>query len=226
MHDKTIVALDMPSLKDNLNLIDQLENHMWYKTGLNFVTQNGFDAVRNLALYKNVFLDLKLYDISNTIQDAVKNIADMGVKFLTVMGDPHIVEAASKVKGDVKILAVTILTSLNRNDLNMNLIKDGDLDYIVEQRSDLAFRFGADGVICSPEEIKLLRKTHLRTDFTTAKYNDKLIVTPGIRNKEDDAGDQKRIATRSQAIKNGADYVVVGRPVYKAKNPLEALRNL
>jgi len=216
MHDKTIVALDMPSLKDNLNLIDQLENHMWYKTGLNFVTQNGFDAVRNLALYKNVFLDLKLYDIGNTVQDAVRNVADMGVKFLTVMGDPHIVEAASKVKGDVKILAVTVLTSLNRNDLNMNLIKDGDLDYIVEQRTDLAFRFGADGVICSPEEIKLLRKN----------YKDKFIVTPGIRNKQDDAGDQKRIATRSQAMKDGADYVVVGRPVYKAHNPLEALRNL
>ena len=216
MHDKTIVALDMPSLKDNLNLIDQLENHMWYKTGLNFVTQNGFDAVRNLALYKNVFLDLKLYDIGNTVQDAVRNVADMGVKFLTVMGDPHIVEAASKVKGDVKILAVTVLTSLNRNDLNMNLIKDGDLDYIVEQRTDLAFRFGADGVICSPEEIKLLRKN----------YKDKFIVTPGIRNKQDDAGDQKRIATRSQAMKDGADYVVVGRPVYKAQNPLEALRNL
>ena len=189
MHDKTIVALDMPSLKDNLNLIDRLDNHMWYKTGLNFVTQNGLDAVRNLALYKNVFLDLKLYDIGNTVQDAVRNVADMGVKFLTVMGDPHIVEAASKVKGDVKILAVTVLTSLNRNDLNMNLIKDGDLDYIVEQRTDLAFRFGADGVICSPEEIKLLRKN----------YKDKLIVTPGIRNKQDDAGDQKRIATRSQA---------------------------
>ena len=216
MHDKTIVALDMPSLKDNLNLIDQLDNHMWYKTGLNFVTQNGFDAVRNLALYKNVFLDLKLYDIGNTVQDAVRNVADMGVKFLTVMGDPHIVEAASKVKGDVKILAVTVLTSLNRNDLNMNLIKDGDLNYIVEQRTDLAFRFGADGVICSPEEIKLLRKN----------YKDKFIVTPGIRNKQDDAGDQKRIATRSQAMKDGADYVVVGRPVYKAHNPLEALRNL
>jgi len=99
---------------------------------------------------------------------------------------------------------------------DMNLIKDGDLDYIVEQRTDLAFRFGADGVICSPEEIKLLRKN----------YKDKLIVTPGIRNKQDDAGDQKRIATRSQAFTNGADYVVVGRPVYKAHNPLEALRNL
>ena len=122
MHDKTIVALDMPTLKDNLNLIEQLGDHQWYKTGLNFVTQNGFDAVRNLARYKNVFLDLKLYDIGNTVQDAVRNVADMGVKFLTVMGDPHIVEAASKVKGDVKILAVTVLTSLNRNDLNMNLI--------------------------------------------------------------------------------------------------------
>ena len=130
MHDKTIVALDMPTLEDNLNLVEQLGDHQWYKTGLNFVTQNGFDAVRNLARYKNVFLDLKLYDIGNTVQDAVRNVADMGVKFLTVMGDPHIVEAASKVKGDVKILAVTVLTSLNRNDLNMNLIVDGDIQYI------------------------------------------------------------------------------------------------
>ena len=121
---------------------------------------------------------------------------------------------------------VTILTSLNRNDLNMNLIKDGDLKHIVEQRADIAFRFGADGVICSPEEIKLLRKTHLRTDFSSVNYDDKLIVTPGIRSKQDDTGDQKRIATRSQAIKDGADYVVIGRPIYKANNPLEALRSL
>lgn len=216
MHDKTIVALDMPTLKDNLNLIEKLDNHQWYKTGLNFVTQNGFDAVRNLARYKNVFLDLKLYDIGNTVQDAVRNVADMGVKFLTVMGDPHIVEAASKVKGDVKILAVTVLTSLNRNDLNMNLVVDGDIQYIVERRAELAFRFGADGVICSPEEIKIIRHN----------YKDKLIVTPGIRQSGQPGDDQKRIATREKAFTHGADYVVVGRPVYQSNNPLEALRTL
>lgn len=216
MHDKTIVALDMPTLKDNLNLIEKLDNHQWYKTGLNFVTQNGFDAVRNLARYKNVFLDLKLYDIGNTVQDAVRNVADMGVKFLTVMGDPHIVEAASKVKGDVKILAVTVLTSLNRNDLNMNLVVDGDIQHIVERRAELAFRFGADGVICSPEEIKIIRHN----------YKDKLIVTPGIRQSGQPGDDQKRIATREKAFTHGADYVVVGRPVYQSNNPLEALRTL
>ncbi len=218
MHeDKTIVALDMPTLKDNLNLIDKLEDHKWYKTGLNFVTQNGFDAVQNLARYKNVFLDLKLYDIGNTVQDAVRNVADLGVKFLTVMGDPHIIEATNKVKGDVKILAVTVLTSLNRNDLNMNLIKNGDLTDIVEQRTALAFRAGADGVICSPQETKLVRKNYL----------DKLIVTPGIRSQYGDyMGDQKRVATRNKAIKDGADYVVIGRPVYKSTNPLEALRSI
>ena len=213
MHDKTIVALDMPTLKDNLNLIEQLGDHQWYKTGLNFVTQNGFDAVRNLAQHKNVFLDLKLYDIGNTVQDAVRNVADMGVKFLTVMGDPHIVETASKVKGDVKILAVTVLTSLNRNDLNMNLIVDGDIQYIVERRAELAFRFaGADGVICSPEEVKIIRHN----------YKDKLIVTPGIRLDKSDAGDQKRVSTPSEAIKAGADYIVVGRPIWNAKDPILA----
>ena len=217
MHDKTIVALDMPTLEDNLNLVEQLGDHQWYKTGLNFVTQNGFDAVRNLAQHKNVFLDLKLYDIGNTVQDAVRNVADMGVKFLTVMGDPHIVEAASKVKGDVKILAVTVLTSLNRNDLNMNLIVDGDIQYIVERRAELAFRFaGADGVICSPEEVKIIRHN----------YKDKLIVTPGIRPWGQSGDDQKRIATREKAFTHGADYVVVGRPVYQSNNPLEALRTL
>ena len=116
----------------------------------------------------------------------------------------------------MKILAVTFLTNQNRNDLDLSLIKSGNIDELVTERACNAFFAGADGVICSPEEIKLLRKN----------YKDKFIVTPGIRNKQDDAGDQKRIATREKAFTHGADYVVVGRPVYQSNNPLEALRTL
>lgn len=217
--NKTIVALDLPTWQDNVDLIHKLGNAQdFYKVGLGFVTKNGFDPINVIkGANKKVFLDLKLFDISNTIKDAVKNCRDKGVDFLTVMGDPHIVDAASSVKGDMKILAVTVLTSLTMSDVHMNLYPTHNLiEDIVRDRAMRADVAGADGVICSPHEIEILRTFHY----------EELIVTPGIRSSGDDVGDQKRTATREQALAWGADYVVVGRPIYNAKDPYKALMEL
>ena len=217
--NKTIVALDLPTWQDNWDLMCKLGDAQdFYKVGLGFITKNGFDPISVIkGSNKKVFLDLKLFDISNTIKDAVKNCRDKGVDFLTVMGDPHIVDAASSVKGDMKILAVTVLTSLDVSDLHMNLYpRNTPIEDIVKDRASFASVAGADGFICSPHEIEKLRS-----------YNFKeLIITPGIRSRKDAAGDQKRTATREQALSWGADYVVVGRPIYNSKDPLRALMEL
>lgn len=219
MDNKTIVALDLPTWQDNWDLMCKLGDAQdFYKVGLGFITKNGFDPISVIkGSNKKVFLDLKLFDISNTIKDAVKNCRDKGVDFLTVMGDPHIVDAASSVKGDMKILAVTVLTSLDVSDLHMNLYpRNTPIEDIVKDRASFASVAGADGFICSPHEIEKLRS-----------YNFKeLIITPGIRSRKDAAGDQKRTATREQALSWGADYVVVGRPIYNSKDPLRALMEL
>ena len=217
--NKTIVALDLPDWKDNWDLMCKLGDAQdFYKVGLGFITKNGFNPISTIkGSNKKVFLDLKLFDISNTIKDAVKNCRDKGVDFLTVMGDPHIVDAASSVKGDMKILAVTVLTSLTISDVHMNLYQTHNLiEDIVRDRAMRADVAGADGVICSPHEIETLRTFHY----------EELIVTPGIRSSGDDAGDQKRTATKEQALAWGADYVVVGRPIYNSKDPLRALMEL
>lgn len=217
--NKTIVALDLPTWQKNVELVQKLGNDQdFYKVGLGFITKNGFSPVDTLVRAgKRIFLDLKLFDISNTVKDAVKNCRDKGVEFLTVMGDPHIVEAASSVKGDMKILAVTVLTSLDISDLHMNLYpRNTPIEDIVKDRASFASVAGADGFICSPHEIEKLRS-----------YNFKqLIVTPGIRSRNDDVGDQKRTATREQALAWGADYVVVGRPIYNSEDPHKALMEL
>ncbi|MGB0967686.1 MAG: orotidine 5'-phosphate decarboxylase / HUMPS family protein, partial [Halocynthiibacter sp.] len=133
--------------------------------------------------------------------------------FLTVHGDPYVVKAAQEGKGgsDMKILAVTILTSLDRQDLDGALIKPGDIKDLVQERAGKAFLAGADGVIASPQEATVIR--------ALPEAAGKLIVTPGVRPAGADAGDQKRITTPGQAINNGADHIVVGRPIWQAEDP-------
>ena len=136
------------------------------------------------------------------------------------MGDPHIIEAAASVKSkELKILAITVLTNLDRNDLNKNLIKDGSLDEIVKERARLAYEAGADGVVCSPLEIRLIRSL----DKSFRESSDRCIVTPGIRPFHGNRHDQKRVMTRADALGNGASYVVIGRPIYEATNPYRML---
>jgi len=167
-------------------------------------------------LGKRIFLDMKLFDIGATVEHAVRGIAQFDLDFLTVHGDPYVVRAAKEGAAgkDLKILAVTILTSLDRADLNDALIKPGDIADLVAERAGKAFDAGADGVIASPQEAAVIR--------ALPEAKGKLIVTPGVRPAGADLGDQKRIATPAQAIANGADHVVVGRPIWTAPSPRDA----
>jgi orotidine-5'-phosphate decarboxylase len=164
-------------------------------------------------LNKKIFMDLKLFDIGATIERAVKGLTQYNIDFLTVNGDPQVVSAAvqGKKTTDTKILAVTFLTSLDREDLNKNLIKEGSINELVLERSIKAFEAGADGVIASPHEARMIKGL--------SEAQGKLIVTPGIRPLGFNSEDQKRVMTPDAALANGADHIVIGRPVIKAKNP-------
>lgn len=216
MTDKLIIALDVPSPLLGLKIVEQLgENVSFYKIGLGMLTSGGLALANELKqdFGKRIFLDMKLFDIAITVENAVRGLAQFDLDFLTVHGDPHVVRAAKEgaAKSKLKILAITILTSLDRKDLDASLIKAGDIRNLVAERAELAFEAGADGVIASPQEAGLVRALN--------NSKGKLIVTPGVRPKGTALGDQKRITTPSEAIANGADHIVVGRPIWQSKDP-------
>ena len=217
--DRLIVALDVPNLLQGLQLAATLGNAVsFYKIGLGMLTGGGLALANELKSEhgKRIFLDLKLFDIGATIEAAVKGIAQYDLDFLTVHGDPQVVRAAAEGKAgtNLKILAVTILTSLDRDDLNANLIRPGDIHEITLERALRALEAGADGVIASPQEAARIR--------ALPQAAGKLIVTPGIRPAGAASGDQKRIATPAQAIADGVDHIVVGRPIWQAPDPKAA----
>ena len=219
--DRLIVALDLPNLIQAMALVDRLGDSVsFYKIGLGMLTGGGLALANELKQErgKRVFLDMKLFDIGATIEAAVRGLAQYELDFLTVHGDPQVVAAAAagKAGSDMKILAVTVLTSLDRADLDVNLIKPGDIAQITLERAARAFEAGADGVIASPQEAALIR--------ALPQARGKLIVTPGVRPAGAAQGDQKRIATPAQAIADGADHIVVGRPIWQAADPAGAAR--
>jgi orotidine-5'-phosphate decarboxylase len=215
--DRLIVALDVPDAIAGLQMATRLGDAVsFYKIGLGMLTGGGLALANELAAEhgKRIFLDMKLFDIGATVEAAVQGLSQFGHDFLTVHGDPHVVRAAAQTKGDMKILAVTILTSLDRADLDASLIKSGEITDLVQERAGLAFMNGADGVIASPQEAALIR--------ALPEAAGKLIVTPGVRPAGADLGDQKRVTTPAQAIENGADHVVVGRPIWTNADPRAA----
>lgn len=216
--DRLIVALDVPTAPEALALTDLIGDSVsFYKIGLGMLTGGGLAcAIELKERGKRVFLDMKLFDIPNTVEAAVRGLAGFDLDFLTVHGDPHVVKAAVKGRGEsnLKILAVTILTSLDRQDLDDALIADGDIQKLTVERASRALKAGADGVIASPQEAAMIR--------ALPEANGKLIVTPGVRLASNEAGDQKRIATPAQALAEGADHIVVGRPVNQSNHPREA----
>ncbi len=219
--DRLIVALDVPDALAGLKLAEQLGDAVsFYKIGLGMLTGGGLALANELSdeRGKRIFLDMKLFDIGATVEAAVRGLARFGHDFLTVHGDPHVVRAAAQTKGDMKILAVTILTSLDRGDLDASLIKDGDITDLVQERAGLALSNGADGVIASPQEAALIR--------ALPEAEGKLIVTPGVRPAGADLGDQKRVLTPAQAIANGADHVVIGRPIWQNPHPKAAAEDV
>ena len=214
--DRIIIALDVPNAVLGLNIVNQLGDAVsFYKIGLGMLTGGGMALANELKqdLNKKIFMDLKLFDIGATIERAVKGLTQYNIDFLTVNGDPQVVSAAAQGKKttDTKILAVTFLTSLDREDLNKNLIKEGSINELVLERSIKAFEAGADGVIASPYEAQMIKGL--------SEAQGKLIVTPGIRPLGFNSEDQKRVMTPDAALANGADHIVIGRPVIKAKNP-------
>ena len=217
--DRLIVALDVPNLLQGMQLAATLGDAVsFYKIGLGMLTGGGLALANELKSEhgKRIFLDLKLFDIGATIEAAVKGIAQYDLDFLTVHGDPQVVRGAAEGKAgtNLKILAVTILTSLDRDDLNANLIRPGDIHEITLERALRALEAGADGVIASPQEAARIR--------ALPQAAGKLIVTPGIRPAGAAAGDQKRIATPAQAVTDGVDHIVVGRPIWQAQDPKAA----
>ena len=216
MDDRLIVALDVPNALAGLELARQLGDAVsFYKIGLGMLTGGGLALANELKQDhgKRIFLDMKLFDIGATVEAAVRGLAQFDIDFLTVHGDPHVVRAAKQGAGaEMKILAVTVLTSLDRADLDTALIRPGDLHDLTVERAARAFEAGADGVICSPREAAAIR----------ALPGSRLIVTPGVRPAGADAGDQKRIETPAAAIAAGADHIVVGRPIWQSPDPRKA----
>ena len=221
--DRLIVAMDVHNIVAGLDLATKLGDAVsFYKIGLGMLTGGGLALANELKQEhgKRIFLDMKFFDIGATVEAAVRGIAQYDLDFLTVHGDPHVIRAAKEgaAGSNLKILAVTILTSLDREDLDRSMYKAGDVQDLVVERAGRAFDAGADGVIASPQESGLIR--------ALPESAGRLIVTPGVRPAGADAGDQKRITTPADAIKNGSDHIVVGRPIWKAADPRAAAQSI
>ncbi len=214
-----IAALDVPAAAEARKLVEQLGDAVrFYKIGLELSTSGGYHELLDWLVKrgKRVFCDLKLYDIPETVRRAVANLRGRGVSFLTVHGNRAIMAAAAKEKGDIGILAVTVLTSLDQRDLEEMGYRGtaGELvPQLVLQRAGSALAAGCDGVIASGLEAAGI-KSKYGANF--------LVVTPGIRPAGGDTADQKRSVDVAQAFRNGADYIVVGRPIRDAKDPVAA----
>jgi orotidine-5'-phosphate decarboxylase len=210
VRERLIMALDVSSIAEAQALVEELGDAViFYKVGMElFMSGDYFGFIEWLkARDKKVFVDLKFFDIPATVGRAIKALSSKGVDLATIHGNDSIMEAAAQAKGDLKVLAVTALTSLDRGDLD-DLGFQCDVKELVLSRAKRAFQIGCDGIVSSGLEVSMIRE----------QLGQKLLViTPGIRpvdNREDD--DQKRAVSVEQAIQNGADYLVVGRPIRDA----------
>jgi orotidine-5'-phosphate decarboxylase len=212
MNSPVIIALDVSSAADARALVSALgADADFYKVGLELYAAAGMDFVRELkGQGKRVFLDLKLYDIGEQVKRAVTAISAAGVDYLTVHAVKQVMQAAVSGRGSsLKLLAVTVLTSFDENDVR----DDGSalsLSALVEMRVGHAMNAGVDGIVCSSLEVTKVRA------IAGPKMT---LVIPGVRSAGRSAGDQKRVATPAEAIANGADYLVVGRQVTRAEDP-------
>jgi orotidine-5'-phosphate decarboxylase len=214
--DRLIVALDLPALEPAEALIARLGDSVtFYKIGYQLAYAGGLSLVQKLrAANKQVFVDLKLHDIGNTVAGGVGSLSSLGATFLTVHAYPQTMQAAVAARGPAgpKILAVTVLTSYNQTDVHEAGYRHSVAD-LVAARARQAMALGVDGLVCSPEESASLR---------AIVGNRMSLVTPGIRPEGSASGDQKRIMTPSRAIAAGSDYLVVGRPIVEASDPRAA----
>lgn len=219
-----IVALDFPNKLEALTLVEQLDPaRCRLKVGKELFTRAGPEFVKDLVKRDfDVFLDLKFHDIPNTVARACQAGADLGVWMINVhaMGGRKMLDAAREAlpvnAGSTKLIAVTVLTSMGRDDLKEIGINTSPAEH-VKRLATLTHESGLDGVVCSPQEISLLRET-FSPPFE--------LVTPGIRPKWSVTGDQTRIMTPAEAVQVGSNYLVIGRPITQADKPMEALKKI
>jgi orotidine-5'-phosphate decarboxylase len=221
VNDRLIFAMDVADCERARQLVEELGDAIsFYKLGLELMMSGGYFELLEwlLARDKKVFADLKFFDIPATVGSAVRSLRDRGATFVTVHGNQAIMEAAAANKGEhLKVLGVTVLTSLDRGDLD-DLGFDCDVPALVLSRARRALEAGCDGVISSGLEVPELRK-HIDRRL--------LVVTPGIRPVDNKpTGDQKRVVGVAEAFGNGADYIVVGRPIRDADSPRAAAESI
>ncbi len=220
MKDRIIVALDTDSPESAFSVVRTLAGEVgMFKVGMELFPRGGADFLHRIReAGTDVFLDLKFHDIPNTVAGAVRSAAALGVRFATVHasgGRRMLASAAEAARGTgMTVLAVTVLTSLDESDLSEIGISSSPADMVL-RLADMAMREGIEGFVCSAREVSYVRK--LVGDTA-------VLVTPGVRLPGAAGDDQKRITTPSEAIRNGADYLVVGRPITKAKDPVDAAR--
>jgi orotidine-5'-phosphate decarboxylase len=215
-----IIALDIPNAKQARALVEQLGDSVdFYKVGMELYAAEGMYFVRELIdAGKQVFLDLKLYDIGETVKRATARIAETDVRFLTVHGSQAVMRAAVDGRGNsnLQLLAVTVLTSFDQEDL-ADLGYECALSDLVALRVRKAIAASMDGIVCSPWDAASVREI---------AGSAAIVVTPGVRSRTAATGDQKRVATPSDAVQAGADYVVVGREVTRAEDPESEVRRI
>ena len=219
--DRLIVALDVDTRAEAEGLVERIGDAVsFYKIGYQLVYGGDGLALGEelIAAGKQVFFDLKLFDIENTVEKGVSAIARTGASFLTVHAYPKVMGAAARAAAgsNLSILGVTVLTSYDSDDL-MNAGYDRDVDSLVGLRAHLAKLGGMDGIVCSPHEAAMVR---------TLVGEDMAVVTPGIRPKGSNDDDQKRIMSPAEALGEGASHIVVGRPITAASDPAEAARDI
>jgi orotidine-5'-phosphate decarboxylase len=217
--ERLIVALDVATAKEARELAERIgDAARFYKVGLELFMAGGYFELVDWLLGRGakVFVDLKFFDVPQTVRRAVANLRGRGISFATVHGNQAMMEAAAREKAEMKILAVTALTSLDRGDLD-DLGFSCDVARLVLSRARRAMEAGCDGVISSGLEAQALK----------AEFKDRLlVVTPGIRPVENRTDDQKRTVDVAQAFANGADYIVVGRPIREAADPRQAAESI
>ena len=221
--NRVIIPLDVPTVAEAFSLVDQLgDDADFYKVGFELFTRGGPQVVNELVSRgKRVFLDLKLHDIPNTVARSVTAASDLGVDLLTLhaSGGPRMMEAAAAARsGSLKLLAVTILTSLTSEEIASVWDREiRSMDDDVARLAMMRKEAGVDGIVASALEVNRVRQ-QVGADF--------LIVTPGIRPAGAASGDQNRVATPAEAVQNGSDYLVIGRPITQSSDPPAAFATI
>ena len=218
LEDRLIFALDVPEVSDAKEIVTELDDSVnFYKIGMEMLMTGQYFELLDwlIAKDKKVFVDLKFFDVPETVGRTIARLSDYGATFATIHGNQTLMEKAAENKNNLKILAVTALTSLDRGDLD-DLGFDCNVKDLVISRAKRAFEAGCDGIVSSGLEVPYIRKY----------VDNKLIaVTPGIRPVAND-DDQKRVVDVATAFKSGSDYIVVGRPIKNAENRYQAASNI